>query len=310
MGNVLLYYKYVMISHPKHTMQWQKKICLDLELTGRIIIGHEGINGTVGGTRINIERYKTIMNNHPLFHDIDFKESIGGPECFSRLSVIVKNEIVHLGLDPRNINSDNGGTYLTPTQSHELMKNKPDDLVIFDARNKVEWAIGHFKHAVKANINYFRELPTYIDAHLEQFKDKQVLMYCTGGIRCERASAYLKSKKVAKKVYQLHGGIHRYAEHYADGFFRGKNYVFDNRISLKVTEDILSTCFLCLTPCDKYTNCWNATCNKHFICCDACTVQLSNTCSTTCHNLIQQNKVNKRPLLNTIFHHDNRKKNN
>ncbi|HEB41761.1 MAG TPA: rhodanese-related sulfurtransferase [Candidatus Dependentiae bacterium] len=307
MGNVLLYYKYVMITYPKHIMKWQKTICHDLDLTGRIIISHEGINGTVGGTQTTIERYKTIMRKNSLFSDIDFKESLGGADCFSRLSIIVKDEIVHLGLNPHVITADEGGKQLTPTQAHALIKKQPADLLIFDVRNKVEWKIGHFQQALTADINHFRELPNYIDTHLDQFSDKQVLMYCTGGIRCERASAYLKSKNVAKQVYQLKGGIHRYVEHYPDGFFRGKNYVFDNRISLKVTDEILGSCLLCRTPGDNYTNCLNAACNKHFICCNPCLDRLDNTCSTACYNLVEQNKVNKRPLLKTTPHYVNRK---
>ena len=150
------------------------------------------------------------------------------------------------------------------------------------------------------DINHFRELPEYIDTHLDQFKDKQVLMYCTGGIRCERASAYLKSKNIAKQVYQIEGGIHRYVEQYPDGFFRGKNYVFDNRITLKVTDDILGTCLICTTLCDNYTNCLNAKCNKHFICCDPCLNKLNNTCNTVCHDFVGHNKVNKRPTLKKV----------
>lgn len=297
MGNVLLYYKYVAIAYPKHIMKWQKKICHDLSLTGRIIIGHEGINGTIGGTQKNTERYRTIMQKNSLFSNIDFKQSKGDSNCFSRLSVVVKNEIVHLGLDPCTITSSKSGQHLTPDKTHALIKKRPSDLLIFDARNKVEWEVGHFQQALKPDINYFRELPQYIDTHLDQFKDKQVLMYCTGGIRCEQASTYLKSKNIAKQVYQIQGGIHRYVEQYPDGFFRGKNYVFDNRITLKVTDDILGTCLLCTTPCDNYTNCLNAKCNKHFICCDPCLNKLHNTCNNVCHDLVRDNKVNKRSTL-------------
>jgi len=297
MGNVLLYYKYVAIAYPKQIMKWQKKICHDLDLTGRIIIGHEGINGTIGGTQKNTERYKTVMQKNSLFSNIDFKQSEGSADCFSRLSVLVKDEIVHLGLDPHTITADKGGKHLTPDKTHALMKQDPSDLLIFDVRNRVEWEVGHFQQALKPDINHFRELPSYIDTHLDQFKDKQVLMYCTGGIRCERASTYLKSKNVAKQIYQMEGGIHRYAKQYPDGFFRGKNYIFDNRITLKVTDDILGSCMICATPSDSYTNCLNAKCNKHFICCDLCLNKLHNTCNVQCHDLIAHNKVNKRPLL-------------
>ena len=300
MGNVLLYYKYVAIAYPKQIMKWQKKICHDLSLTGRIIIGHEGINGTVGGTQKNTERYKTIMQKNSLFNNIDFKQSEGGADCFSRLSVVVKDEIVHLGLDPYTITAGNGGKHLTPDKAHTLIKQHPPDLLILDVRNKVESKVGYFQRALKPDINHFRELPQYIDTHLDQFKDKQVLMYCTGGIRCERASSYLKSKNIAKQVYQIEGGIHRYVEQYPNGFFRGKNYVFDNRIALKVTDDILGTCLLCAASCDNYTNCLNAKCNKHFICCDRCLNKLNNTCNTVCHDLIEHNKASKRPTLKKV----------
>jgi len=310
MGNVLLYYKYVAIAYPKHIMKWQKKICRDLSLTGRIIIGHEGINGTVGGTQKNTERYKTIMQKNSLFHNIDFKQSEGDADCFPRLSVIIKDEIVHLGLDPYAITADKDDKYLTPDKTHALIKQHPSDLLIFDVRNKVEWEVGHFQRALKPNINHFRELPQYIDTHLDQFKDKQVLMYCTGGIRCERASTYLKSKNIAKQVYQIEGGIHRYVEQYPDGFFRGKNYVFDNRITLKITDNILGTCLLCTTPCDNYTNCLNAKCNKHFICCDLCLNQLYNTCNTVCYDLVKNNKVNQRPTLKKVLPYVSRKTGN
>ena len=160
----------------------------------------------------------------------------------------MRKEIVHLGLDPEQISPAQGGQHLTPAQVHALMTDKPDNLVILDARNDYEWQIGKFKDAVTPPIKNFREFLDYIDQNIEQFKDKEVLMYCTGGIRCERATSYLNSKNVASKVYQIDGGIHRYVEQYPDGYFRGKNYVFDHRVSLKVNDDILGSCSLCAIP--------------------------------------------------------------
>jgi predicted sulfurtransferase len=172
----------------------------------------------------------------------------GDSNYFPRLRIVVRNEVTHLGLDPAIITAKNGGIHLTPEQTHNLLKNAPQDLIIFDARNNYESRIGSFENALKPDIKNFRDLPEYIDNNLDLFKDKEVLMYCTGGIRCERGSAYLKSKNVAKKVYQIEGGIHRYAEKFPDGFFRGKNYVFDGRIAVKVNDDILGSCELCSTP--------------------------------------------------------------
>ena len=300
MNKIILFYKYIEISYPKQVMKWQKKVCQELGLKGRILISHEGINGTLGGTVAHLEIYKKIMSEHALFADIDFKESTGGPECFPRLAVKVRNEAVTLGIPYDKLTPHNGGQHLSPTETHELLTQNPQDLVILDARNNYEWAIGKFENAITPDIDNFRDLPHYLDENLDQFKDKQVLMYCTGGIRCERATAYLNEKNVAKKVYQINGGIHRYVEEYPDGFFRGKNYVFDGRIAVKINDDILGSCAMCQKPCDDYYNCLNALCNKHFIGCTQCIKQLDTTCSTTCQRLIAENKAHQRPAFNKV----------
>jgi UPF0176 protein len=214
MNTILLFYKYIDIQHPKHIMKWQQKICSELGFKGRILISHEGINGTLGGTTDNAERYKKIMSEHPLFGDIDFKDSQGGTECFPRLSIKVRPEAVSLGIAYDKLTPRTGGQHLSPQETHKLISANPEDLVIFDARNDYESLIGKFVNAITPDIQNFRELPAYIDNNVEQFKDKQVLMYCTGGIRCERATAYLNEKNIAKKVYQIDGGIHRYTEQY------------------------------------------------------------------------------------------------
>jgi predicted sulfurtransferase len=295
MEKIILFYKYVDIEYPKQIHKWLQKLCLDFGLNGRIILAHEGINGTLGGVSEHLERFKKVVGTHPLFDNIDWKESEGGTDSFPRLRIVIKDEITHLGLDTQKIRAKNGGIHLTPEETHALLSNKPTDLVVFDARNNFESAIGAFTDAIIPDIDYFRELPAYIENNLEQFRDKQVVMYCTGGIRCERASAFLKSQGVAKEVYQMEGGIHRYAEKYPDGFFRGKNYVFDGRIAVKVNDDILGSCALCTTSCDEYTNCLNASCNNHFICCQICLVTYGNTCSQECQELLQHNAVAPRP---------------
>jgi predicted sulfurtransferase len=300
MGKILLFYKYVDLEYPKQVQKWLQKLCADLRLTGRIIIAHEGINATVGGSEKNTEIFKKAMEKDPRFTGIDFKESEGGEQCFPRMRIIIKNEIVYLGLDPKKVTPKNGGKHLTPEETHNLIAQKPKDLVILDTRNDYEWRIGAFEGAILPDIEHFRQFPKFVDDNLEQFKDKQVLMYCTGGVRCERATTYMKEKGVAKEVYQILGGIHRYAEQFPDGFFRGKNYVFDDRIGVRVNDDILSTCNLCPTPCDDYTNCLNAECNEHFIACAPCLKTYDNTCSTACQELLRTNAVKPRPQRNTV----------
>lgn len=297
MGKLTLFYKYVHIQYPKQILKWQTKICQDLGLKGRIILAHEGINATLAGTDQAIDTYIGLMNEHPLFGNIDFKNCQGDADYFPRLRIVIKNEIVYLGIDPATLTVAQGGKHLTPAQAHDLIKENSANLVILDTRNKYESRIGTFSNAVIPDIKHFREFPEYIEKNLEQFKDKKVLMFCTGGVRCERATAVLNVKGVAQEIYQIEGGIQRYTEQFPDGYFRGKNYVFDGRIGVRINDDILSSCDLCPKPCDDYNNCLNASCNKHHISCSACRQTYKGTCSTQCMELIEQGKVARRPPL-------------
>ena len=295
MNQIILFYKYVSIESPKQMIVWQKKLCQSLGLKGRIIIAHEGINGTLGGQEQNIESYKTQMLAHPLFTDIDFKESKNTAHHFPRLRIVPKQEIVNLGIDPSLVSATQAGIHLEPKNAHELIAQKPQDLLILDCRNQVESAIGRIEGALNPPVKHFREFPSYVDQNPEVFKDKTVLMYCTGGVRCERASAYIKQKNVAKEVYHIKGGIHRYVQEFPAGFFKGKNYVFDGRVAVKVTDDILGTCLICDASCDEYTNCLHAKCNRHFIGCSTCINKYQNTCSITCADIILHYPDLKRP---------------
>jgi predicted sulfurtransferase len=296
MGKILLYYKYVTLNNLEKIVQAQQDLCSGLNIKGRIILAIEGINGTVGGSLEAIEQYKQAMKDHDLFGDIDFKESEGDADCFPRLRIIIKKEIVHLGLDPALIRAEQGGIHLTPEQSHQLLENRPKDLVVLDARNKYESDIGFFEDSITPPIQNFRDLPAFIENNKDLFKDKQVLMHCTGGIRCERASAYLKSLGIAKKVYQIKGGIHKYLEQYPQGYFKGKNYVFDARIALSTNKIVVGKCFFCEISCDDYTNCVNTQCNQQIIVCMSCQQNWQNSCSAQCKNLIETGRVKKRDL--------------
>jgi predicted sulfurtransferase len=294
---ILLFYKYVRLNNVQEICDWMMATCKGLDLKGRVILATEGINATLAGSVEATSLYIKIMNAHPLFKNIDFKDSLedAAYDYFPRLRVVVKKEIVRMDIDPEAVTTRDTGKHLTPEQVHQLLENKPEDLVVLDGRNFYEARVGHFKDAIKPEIQYFREFPEYVDKNLDLFKDKQVFMYCTGGIRCERASAYLKLKGVAKEVYQLEGGIHRYVEKFPDGFFRGKNYVFDDRIEVSVNNDVVGSCDLCAIPYDVYTNCLNASCNKHFICCPDCKKTFAETCSENCQRLVADGKVPMRP---------------
>lgn len=300
MGTILLFYKYVDIEYPINIQKWQKELCSRLGLTGRIILAHEGINGTVGGTEQATAEYIKAVSEHPLFGNIDFKTADGGSHAFPKMKIVVKNEIVNLGVDPTKLTVKDGGKHLTPEQVHELLTNPPQDLVILDTRNNYESAVGTFQGSITPDIRYFRQLPQYIDENVDQFKDKTVLMHCTGGVRCERATGYLKQKNVAKEIYQVDGGIHRYIEKFPDGFFRGKNYVFDQRITVKANDDVLGSCLHCKKPSDEYYNCLNALCNKHFTSCNDCITSFNKACSQTCQNLLLQKTTPERVPLQKI----------
>ncbi len=297
MKRIIIFYKYINVANPEQEKKLLATTCKQLNLKGRIILAEEGINGTVAGNIEETSSFIQFLNTHNLFDGMDIKENLvdAAFEYFPSLSVKVKSEIINLGIDANKLTPKNAGKHLTPKQVHELLEKNPENLVILDTRNNYEWAVGRFKNSILPDIKNFRDLPGYIDQNIEQFADKQVLMYCTAGVRCERATAYLKTKGVAQEVYQIEGGVQRYTEQYPDGFFRGKNYVFDNRLTVKINDDVLSECLLCKISCDDIANCMNAICNKHFIGCEACVEKFNNTCGTECQQLIKENKVAARP---------------
>jgi predicted sulfurtransferase len=296
MGTILLYYRYVDVADPIALKESQEAFCKKVGLTGRILVATEGINGTLGGSDEAAAEYVAWMKTQPLFADMPFKTSPGDQSCFPKLSVKVKKEIVNLGIAPEALSYKDAGTHLTPQEFHAALAAADENTVIIDGRNAYEARVGKFTGAVVPPVNRFREFPAYIDQQAEELKDKTVLMYCTGGVRCERASAYLKQKGI-DKVYQLKGGIHEYLNEYPDGYFRGINYVFDSRLSLKTNDDVLGTCDHCGTSCEEYTNCLNASCNKHFIGCPTCVMSFENTCSATCRDLLRSGAVKARPPL-------------
>jgi predicted sulfurtransferase len=296
MGKILLFYKYVGIDKPTDILSWQQELGKQLNLKGRVFIADEGINGTLGGTVDEIDCYKHAMLQHPLFFDIDFKEGEGSANHFPSLKIKIKKEIVRLGIDPKILSAQDAADALTPIEAHALIQSNSPDLIVLDTRNDYESCVGTFEKAVIPNTKTFREFPQYIDNNIELFKDKNVLLFCTGGVRCERASAYLKLKNVAKNIYHIRGGIHNYVKEFPNGYFKGKNYVFDGRISTKVTDDILAQCHYCFAPYDDYTNCINAACNRHIIVCPGCITKHHNTCSDACLELVQSCKVPIRTI--------------
>lgn len=284
--NIILYYKYEPVSNPEAFMFWHKDFCAKRGMKGRIMIASEGLNGTLEGTVQAINEYKQALlandgseGTFGNFSDVVFKDSENtGGKSFPKLIVKVRKEIVSLGLGDQDVNPRvDTGKYLSPEELRAWYENN-EDFEVIDMRNNWEFMVGHFKNSIDPNMRYFRELPQVVDK-LEHLKKKKVLTVCTGGVRCEKASAYLKARGF-EDVYQLHGGMHTYMQKYPAKDFLGSLYVFDQRITMETADvsqrEIIGRCNKCETPCEKYTNCFNDECHVHLICCDKCMSERDN----------------------------------
>lgn len=280
---VLLYYKYVPIQNPRVFVKEHKKLCEQLALKGRVLVANEGLNGTVAGTLEACEEYKRVLRSDERFTDIQFKEHDYEANPFPRLKVVVRPEVVTLGVKDEGALPSKAGQHLTPEEWDALAREK--DVVILDGRNNYEARIGKFKGAITPDIENFREFPEWVEQNVDKLKGKKVLMYCTGGIRCEKASAIVKEKGI-DQVYQLNGGIINYGKHIPNGLWEGSCYVFDARVKVQVNDDAhnqpISTCDFCETKTDRYINCSNAECNERMIVCDACEEKSNGSCSPEC----------------------------
>lgn len=298
---VLLFYQYCHIIDTQSVFLWQRELAKRLGLFGRILIADEGINGTLSGELKACREYIRETKNYYLFSNMNFKKSQSTFIPFDSLKVKIKDEIVTLREDKKKISFEKSAKRLTPKEFHDFLskkyKTQNDDIVILDARNSYETRIGRFSQSICPDVQNSREFRAYFENHRDLFKDKTVLMACTGGVRCERISVLFSDCTSPKAVYHLENGIHAYCQEYPDGYFRGKNYVFDDRISLKINDDVLSSCEICGISCDLYNNCLNAICNKHYIVCDACLKKMQGCCSQECALLTFQKSVPLRAPL-------------
>jgi len=283
---VLLYYKFVEVKDPAFETMQHKYVCDGLGLKGRIIIAQEGINGTVAGNSAQLKRYIDYMDNHPLFDGIVFKRSYAGKMPFGKMIVKHRDEIVTLG---KKVDISKTGTYLKPSELHDLFE-KDEDMVVVDMRNNYEYDVGRFEGAIQPDTTKFYELPRKIK-NLKIDKDKKIVTYCTGGIRCEKATVLLKEIGY-ENVYQLEGGIVKYLEKYPDGYFKGKNFVFDNRMVTNVDtpsgKEVLSKCEHCDQPSDRYIDCTDTKCHRLFICCKDCEKKHSGFCRLSSNKTIKK----------------------
>ncbi|SMO59427.1 oxygen-dependent tRNA uridine(34) hydroxylase TrhO [Solitalea koreensis] len=279
----LLYYCYSAIAEAEQFAAQHLKFCKSLNLVGRIIVADEGLNGTISGTPEACKAYMDAIHADERFAKTEFKIDNVDELSFLKMHVRYKSEIVHSGLrDPRIINPEvKTGKHLEPTE-FMVMKDR-DDVVVLDVRSNYEHHLGRFKNAVTLDIENFRDFPSKIN-ELAQYKDKKILTYCTGGIKCEKASALLLHEGFTD-VYQLHGGIIKYGKEAGGKDFEGKCYVFDNRVAVDVNAvnpTVVSTCKHCGQTSPKMVNCANPECNEQFTLCEDCGWEMMGCCSNEC----------------------------
>lgn len=284
--HTLLYYCYSPIENAEQFAADHLEFCKSLGLVGRIIVAEEGLNGTVSGTVEACKAYMDAIYADGRFNHTEFKIDEVEEPSFIKMHCRYKPEIVHSGLrDPKEIDpTKKTGKHLEPKEFME-MKDQ-EDVVILDVRSNYEHTVGRFKNAVTLDIENFREFPEKVK-ELEHLKGKKILTYCTGGIKCEKASALLL-KEGFEEVYQLHGGIIKYGKEAGGKDFEGDCYVFDNRVTVPVNTvnpTVISTCRNCGTQTKKMINCANAKCNEHFTQCDECGWKLDGCCSTECQSV-------------------------
>lgn len=287
----LLFYRYARIENAAAFAAEHLAFCKTLGIKGRILIGEEGINGSVSGTEVQCDAYRRAIQAVPILAGTEFRTDLVEEPSFNRIHVRYRPEIVRFAaaedVDP-NVRT---GTYLSPEEFRRMKED--DDVVLLDTRNTVEHALGKFRNAYTLDIDHFRDFPDRI-RQLEKFRDKKILAYCTGGIRCEKATAYLL-KKGFRNVYQLHGGIIQYGKETGGVDFEGRCYVFDKRLSVevnKVNPKVLARCMNCGAASERMVNCANPECNTHFVQCTSCAERLEGACSETCRQHPRKRKFN------------------
>ena len=298
----LSFYKYVIIENPEELRDIFFYDWSILGVLGRIYLAKEGINAQLSLPTVKFDLFKEQLYADKRFTDVPFKIAVEDDgKSFYKLAIKVRDKIVADGLDDGNFDVTNVGKHLSAKEFNEALE-MPETIVV-DMRNHYESEVGRFEGAICPDADTFRdELPMVLNM-LEDKKDKKLLLYCTGGIRCEKASAYFKHHGF-EDVNQLHGGIIDYArqikEQGLETKFKGKNFVFDERLGERISEEIISKCHQCGEPCDDHTNCANFECHLLFIQCTKCAEKMEGCCTQECIDVIhlpidKQREIRKGP---------------
>jgi len=274
---IILYYGFAPVTDPDAVRLWQSTLCESLDLKGRILISKHGINGTLGGALGDLKRYIKATKQYPGFKKIDFKWSEGTGNDFPRLSVKARKELVAFGV-PEDLKVDEkgvigGGKHLKPKEVNKLAAELGDDLVFFDGRNAYEAKIGKFKNAVVPDVRTTKDFIAELDSgKYDHLKNKTIVTYCTGGIRCEILTTVMKQRGF-NEVYQIEGGIVRYGEKYGDqGLWEGSLYTFDGRKTIDFSDQtpVIGECDICKSSTNCFYNCANDFCHNQYLLCNTC----------------------------------------
>ncbi len=285
--NTISFYKYVKLDNldvlrDQLYLSWNK-----LNVLGRVYIAKEGINAQINIPEHNLKKFKDLLYSIKEFNNIPFKVAIEEGLSFYKLTVKIKNEIVAYNISRNEYNINKIGKHLNYKEYNKAIDN---GAIIVDMRNHYESEVGRFENAIIPDVDKSEDLLPKVKKMLSKNKNDKILMYCTGGIRCEKASSYL-IKHGFKDVNQLEGGIIQYAndvkKNNVKSKFIGKNYVFDNRLGERITNDILSNCHQCGNPSDEHINCDNQACHILFIQCKKCNKKFNSCCSKECRDFIK-----------------------
>ena len=295
----LSFYQYHHLDNPQLFrdylfLHWNK-----LDVLGRIYVAKEGINAQLSVPAPNFEAFKAFLDSITFLQGVRLNIAVEQDNAsFLKLTIKIRDKIVADGLNDANFDVTNKGVHVNAEKFNTLLAD-PNTICV-DMRNHYESEIGHFDGAVTPDVDTFRASLPIIEKDLANHKeDKNLLMYCTGGIRCEKASAYFKHKGF-KNVFQLEGGIIEYTRQVKDlgleNKFKGKNFVFDQRRAERISDDIIAQCHQCGAPCDTHVNCANEACHLLFIQCDACQQKCQTCCSDTCQEIINLPKEQQKEL--------------
>ncbi len=282
------FYKYHQIAEPQTFRDTLYKTFEQIHVMGRIYVANEGINAQISIPKNKFEIFRDTLYSISFLHGIRLNVAVDdNGKSFFKLKILVRKKIVADGLDDATFDVTNSGIHVNAAEFNQLAEDP--NTIIVDMRNHYESEVGHFKGAILPDVDTFREELQVVEDILKDNKDKNLLMYCTGGIRCEKASAWVKHLGF-NNVYQLNGGIIEYARQVkSEGLenkFVGKNFVFDERLGERISDDIISSCHQCGAPCDTHTNCKNDGCHLLFIQCEDCAKAYNGCCSTECKEII------------------------